>query len=214
MQVVFMDGIANVGRFLCDNKMVWRRHISAQPERVWEAIATRDGLSRWFMPTRYEIAAHGRFSFDGGWEGSVSEFRPFHHIQFDADGGGGAFLRFEMEAGNGAGFALIDRMGDGVDANRWPDAPPHRRYQPGGAGTHWSGVAAGYHAFVDALEDHLSGSRVSSDYDELCKAYQRVLDARFGPARRRPGGCTLPAGQSGGGLAPREGARGPAGADA
>ena len=177
-----MDEIVNVGRFLSDNKMVWERRFSAQPERLWEAISTKDGLSRWFMPTRYEIAVHGRFSFDGGWEGTVSEARPFEHIQFDVDGGSGAFLRFEMETRSGVNFfALIDRMGDGVDTNNWPEAPPHRRYQPGGPGTHWSGVAAGYHGFVDALEEHLSGGRVSSDYDELCKAYRRVLDARFGP---------------------------------
>jgi hypothetical protein len=106
-------------------------------------------------------------------------------VQFDVDGDSGAFLRFEMKAANGVSFfALTDRMGDGVDAGKWKDAPAHRRHQPGGPGTHWSGVAAGYHGFVDALEEHLaggpSGGRVASDYDELCKAYQRVLDARFG----------------------------------
>ena len=186
-----MDEVANVGRFLSDNKMVWERQFSAHPERIWDAISTRDGLRRWFMPTRYEIAVNGRFSFDGGWEGTVSEVSPLHRVQFDVDGDSGAFLRFEMKAANGVSFfALTDRMGDGVDAGKWKDAPAHRRYQPGGPGTHWSGVAAGYHGFVDALEEHLSGGRVSgskvsggrvsSDYDELCKAYQRVLDARFG----------------------------------
>lgn len=179
-----MLGVTNVGRFLSDNRMVWKRHISAHPERLWDAISTKHGLSHWFMPTRYEIEVNGRFSFDGGWEGTVSAATPFHHIQFDVDGGSGAFLRFEMEAGDGAGFfALVDRMGDGVDANRWTNEPAHRRYQPGGPGTHWSGVAAGYHGFVDALESHLSGGKVGSDYDELCKAYQRVLDARFAPQR-------------------------------
>ena len=107
-----MDEIANVGRFLSDNKMVWERRFSAPPERLWDALSTKDGLRRWFMPTRYEIAVNGRFSFDGGWEGTVSEAAPCQHIQFDVDGGSGAFLRFEMEAGNGAClFALIDRMG-------------------------------------------------------------------------------------------------------
>ena len=176
-----MDEIVNAGRFLSDNKMVWERRLSAPPERLWDAISTKDGLRRWFMPTRYEIAVNGRFSFDGGWEGTVSAARPFAHIQFDKDGGSGAFLRFEMQAGNGTCFfALTDRMGDSVDANNWPDAPAHRRYQPGGPGTHWSGVAAGYHGFVDALEEHLSGGAVSSDYDEMCKGYRRILDARFG----------------------------------
>ena len=49
-----MDVIADVGRFLSDNKMVWERKISAQPERLWDAMSTKDGLSRWFMPTKYE----------------------------------------------------------------------------------------------------------------------------------------------------------------
>ena len=180
-----MDEVANVGRFLSYNKMVWERQLSADPERIWEAISTREGLRRWFMPTRYEIAVNGRFSFDGGWEGTVSEVSPLRRVQFDVDGDSGAFLRFEMKAANGVSFfALTDRMGDGVDAGKWKDAPAHRRYQPGGPGTHWSGVAAGYHGFVDALEEHLAGGptggRVASDYDELCKTYQRVLDARFG----------------------------------
>ena len=176
-----MHEIANVGRFLSDNKMVWERQFSVEPERLWDAISTKDGLSHWFMPTKYEIEVKGRFSFDGGWEGIVSKARPFHHVQFDADGDGGAYLRFEMEAGNGVyRFPLIDRMGDGVNVNNWADAPAHRIHQPGGPGTHWSGVAAGYHGFVDSLEDHISGGKVSSDYDELCRKYQQVLNAHFG----------------------------------
>ena len=182
-----MDEVVNVGRFLSDNKMVWERRLPVPPEPLWDALSTRDGLGRWFMPTRYEIAVNGRFAFDGGWEGTVSEASPFQHVQFDADGGGGACLRFEMAAGNGVCFfALIDRMGAGVDADNWPDAPVHRRYQPGGPGTHWSGVAAGYHGFVDALEEHLAGGTVASDYDDLCKAYRRVLEARFGPPAGDP----------------------------
>jgi hypothetical protein len=51
-------------------------------------------------------------------------------------------------------FSLTDRMGDDADPKEifGPDAEAHRIHQPGGRGTHWSGVAAGYHAFVDSLE--------------------------------------------------------------
>ena len=175
-----MDQVDNVGSFL-EDKMVWKRRFSVEPEGLWAAIATKEGLSHWFMPTRYEIEEGGRFSFGGGWEGTVSEARPFRNIQFNVDGDSGGYLRFEIEANDGGcSFSLIDRMGDGRDTKRWPDAPAHRTYQPGGPGTYWSGVAAGYHGFVDSLEDHITGGNVSSDYDEMCKTYQHVLDDYFG----------------------------------
>ena len=185
-----MDQTVNVGRFLSNNTMVWQRRFSVAPARLWDAIATKEGLSHWFMPTEFAIEEGGRFSFEGGWEGTVSAVRPYHHVQFDADGDGGGYLRFKMTVDNGAcPFALIDRMGDSVDVMTWPDEPAHRIFQPGGPGTHWSGVAAGYHCFVDALEDHISGGQISSDYDEMCKKYRRILDDHFGrvqPVRHEP----------------------------
>ena len=178
-----MDQVDNVGIFLKDNKMVWKRQLSVEPEHLWNAIATKEGLSHWFMPTKFEIEKGGRFSFEGGWDGTISETCPFHHIQFDADGEGGAYLRFEIEANDGGcSFSLIDRMGEGADVKEMfgPDVAAHRVYQPGGLGTHWSGVTAGYHGFVDALEDHITGNRIDFDYEEMCKKYQPVLDDYFG----------------------------------
>lgn len=175
-----MDRVGNVGKFLNDNKIVWKRRIPIEPERLWDAIATREGLSHWFMPTAYEIEEGGRFSFEGGWEGTVSEAKPFRHIQFDADGENGGYLRFEIETvEDGSSVSLIDRMGDGQDTQKWADGPAHLSYQPGGPGTHWSGVAAGYHGFLDSLEDYITGGKVSSDYDEMCKIYQTVLNDHF-----------------------------------
>ena len=82
----------------------------------------------------------------------------------------GEYLHFEIEANEGgSSFSLIDRMGEANETKSWPDAPNHRTYQPGGPGTHWSGVAAGYHGFKDSLEDYITGGKVSSDYDEMCK---------------------------------------------
>ena len=175
-----MDKVDNVGRFLNDNKMIWKRRFPVDPERLWETIATKDGLSHWFMPTAFEIEDGGRFSFEGGWEGTVSETGPSHHIQFDVDGDSGGYLRFEIEAiDGGSSFSLIDRMDDEIDMKRWPEEPAHRTYQPGGPGKHWSGVAAGYHGFLDSLEDYITGGKVSSDYDEMCKEYMKVLDEHF-----------------------------------
>ena len=128
-----MHEIATVGRFLSDSKMVWERQFSVEPERLWDAISTKDGLSHWFMPTKYETEVTGRFSFDGGWEGTVSEARPFHNIQFDADGDCGAYLRFEMEAGNSVyRFALIEKMPRVAALPRLMPRPRRKNAPPAG----------------------------------------------------------------------------------
>ena len=50
-----MDTAANIGEFLTDNTIVWRRQLDVAPERLWNAIATKQGLGLWFMPTEFEI---------------------------------------------------------------------------------------------------------------------------------------------------------------
>jgi hypothetical protein len=76
-------------------------------------------------------------------------------------------------------------VGAGADAKeKFPSTTPaDRLYQPGGPGTHWSGVAAGYHGFVDSLEGHITGTKTDSNYDDMCRTYQTVLDDYFGRAR-------------------------------
>ncbi len=131
-----MNQVANAGIYLSDNKMVWRRQLAVKPERLWDAVATKDGLRRWFMPTKFEIRQGGRFSFEQGWDGVVSEVEPLHHVQFDGDGDSGGYLRFEIEANeDGCMFSLTDSMGDGTEDPEkifGPDTPPHLIYQPGG----------------------------------------------------------------------------------
>ena len=132
------------------------------------------------MPTEFEIEEGRRFSFQGGWDGTVSEVSPHHHLQFDVEGDSGGFLRFEMESNDdGCLFSLIDRMGEGVDAKEIFGLDADQIHQPGGPGTHWSGVTGGYHCFVDALEGQVTGNSVASDYDEMCKLYEPVLDDYF-----------------------------------
>jgi uncharacterized protein YndB with AHSA1/START domain len=50
-----VDTAANIGEFLTDNTIVWRRQLDVAPERLWNAIATKQGLGLWFMPTEFEI---------------------------------------------------------------------------------------------------------------------------------------------------------------
>ena len=183
-----MGQVDSLGVFLNDNTFVWRRQLAVEPERLWSAIATKQELALWFMPTRFEVEEGGRFAFGDGWEGIVSEYNPLRYVQFDVDGDGGGYLRFEIEpTAGGCLFSLVDRMGQGADPKDifGPDTAAHRIHQPGGPGTHWSGVAAGYHAFVDSLESYLTGIEIESDYEQMCKTYEHILDRHFG--RDKPG---------------------------
>jgi uncharacterized protein YndB with AHSA1/START domain len=171
--------IENIARLLDKNTLLLERHFPVTPERLWEAVATREGLSHWFMPTSTKIEQGGRFSFAGGWEGTVTLFDPPRRIQFTPDESSEAYLRFEIEpTPSGCLFRLIDRMGPAADAAKLfgPGTPGHRIYQPGGIGTHWSGIVSGYHGFVDALESYVSGKTISTDDDDLSRRYVPVLD--------------------------------------
>ncbi len=175
-----MNRIENIGRLLEKNTLLFERHFEFPPERLWQAVATREGLSHWFMPTPFEIEQGGRFSFEGGWQGTVTRVEPPRCVQFTTDGSDEAWLRFEIEpTSEGCLFRLIDKMGASADPGKIfsGDTPEHLVYQPGGLGTHWSGVVSGYHGFVDALESHVSGREVPCDVDDLGRRYMPVLDA-------------------------------------
>ena len=174
-----MKRIENIARLLDKNTLLLERHFPVPAERLWQAVATREGLGHWFMPTPYEIEQGGRFSFEGGWAGTVTLVDPPRRIQFTPDESAEAYLRFEIEpAAGGCLFRLVDKMGPAADAARifGSDASAHLVYQPGGIGTHWSGIISGYHGFVDALECHVSGKVVASEDDELARRYMAVLD--------------------------------------
>ncbi|MEM7531996.1 MAG: SRPBCC domain-containing protein [Chloroflexota bacterium] len=176
-----MSQLQNTATMRGKNTLVWERTLPISPEQLWATIATKEGLAHWFMPTTEAIQEGGRFSFEGGWDGTIVEVSPPHAIQFNPDDDEGSYQRFEVTAcEDGCIFQLIDRVGASIDATEiFFDTPPHHIYQPGGPGTHWSGVAAGYHCFVDELEGYATGVEVAFDYDELCHGYVVLLDGWF-----------------------------------
>lgn len=178
-----MLGLSGAARLVDKNTVTFERVLPASPEALWDLIATKNGMARWFMPTTDEVMAGERFDFQGGWGGTVAEYVRPRHVVFTPDGAEDAFLRFDIEAdGDGCVFRLTDRMGSAVDAAKlFPDAPDYDKFQPGGPGTHWSGVLAGYHGFVDALEQQVTGTTAKPfDYDAACRAYMRILSAWHG----------------------------------
>lgn len=175
--------IDNVASFLDRRTLVWERRLAVDARKLWQAISTREGLGHWFMPTAYEVEEGGPFSFEGGWDGTITRIEPPHLIEFTPADDPDGYLRFEIveESDGVCLFRLTDRMGgQAIDAEKFfVDAPEHQKYQPGGAGTHWSGVVAGYHGFVDALESFMTGVAKPFDHDDMSRRYMGVLDSWF-----------------------------------
>lgn len=174
-----MKLMENVARMLEKNMLVWDREFPVKPEKLWDAIATKEGLSHWFMPTPFEIEEGGRFAWQGGWDGTITEIDPPHRIRFTPDYSDESSMLFEIqETKNGCLFTLTDKMAPALDAlTHFPaGTPKYEIYQPGGIGTHWTGIVSGYHRFVDALESYITGVDIPFDDDEANRLYRDILD--------------------------------------
>jgi uncharacterized protein YndB with AHSA1/START domain len=167
--------LADAGRLVDRHAMIWIRTLQAPVEQVWETVSTREGLARWWIvpPAEFELRAGGRFKHH--WENTITDFRRHEFIDFAEPAGryaatGG--MRFELRAdGDSTLFAFLDTWGDGMVAT----GEGVGARQPGGPGTPWAGVAAGWHATIDALETVVSGRDSPHGYDELVRFYEAHL---------------------------------------
>ena len=60
--------------------------VSATPEKVWQAIATADGISAWMVPTRLDPRIDGEVSFDHGGlrsKGVVTDYTPHRRFAYE-----------------------------------------------------------------------------------------------------------------------------------
>jgi uncharacterized protein YndB with AHSA1/START domain len=60
--------------------------VAATPERVWDAIATADGISAWMVPTRLDPQIGGEVSFDLGdfrSIGVVTDYTPNRRFAYE-----------------------------------------------------------------------------------------------------------------------------------
>jgi hypothetical protein len=114
-----------------------------------------------------------------GWEGWVEEFSAPFHIQYNTSKI--SFTRFETITDSGSSiFRLIDKFNPtALCPNNLPTVPgipdDVLRNQPGGIGTHWVGIVAGWHEIVDALHNHLCGAKPKPSQVELCLHYNNFL---------------------------------------
>jgi uncharacterized protein YndB with AHSA1/START domain len=179
-----MDTAVEDGFGIIDGRTItFERTNRADIQIAWRAISTKEALDNWFIHTTSELTEGSRFTFKDSWAGTVGEVTPQKTIQFTADEGG--VTRFTLrDAGAGTvHFTLSDRMGAGVVA-KGPTTDVGLR-QPGGAGTHWSGAAAGWHGFADAMVAYVEGRAAAFDYAGMTERYDAFL-AEWWATHARP----------------------------
>lgn len=163
-----------------DNTVVFRRQLSVNREHAWPFISQLEKLAKWHIPTEWDFQEGGRFEFKNAWGGHIEVLQPGWLIKFRADEGG--FTSFEFAVSEyGTEFVLTDYMGPEVvvpqEVMHEPDSV--QRQQPGGPGTHWHGVLAGWHCGTDAFQALVAGSAVDLPYDRFSALYQVLLHARY-----------------------------------
>ncbi len=174
-----MSHIDEVCQIIDDRTLSWSRPVTATPARLWRALTDEAEMAIWFMESRLDLREGGeaRFHLADPFGGTITRLEPERLLEVEYDtGAGDGFIRFEIEPGR---VRLTERMQSGETPE--PDWGLPTGAQPGGPGTHWAGVAAGWHGCVDALVAHLEGRPLPSpeDYEALTADYADWLRARF-----------------------------------
>lgn len=168
-----MDGEA---RFVGANTLILERRAPGSVEQAWRAVTEPDALGSWFIAADVDLREGGRFEFRQAWGGRVMDLEPGRTVTYAADAGGSS--RFDLESvGDEVRIVLTDRMGPRERPPSGHSEPA--REQPGGPGSHWAGVAAGWHAFMNALVRYLGGSAPVTDMDALTAHYAERLRGHF-----------------------------------
>jgi uncharacterized protein YndB with AHSA1/START domain len=147
------DSIASVETMY---RLDWERSYPQGLERVWQAISNADEISNWLkFPTQLEPRVGGKihieFSAEGSLEGIVCEFEPPHLLIYTW------------------GDSLVNWKLDG-DAAETKLHFSHVGVRP----ELLAGLGAGWHGFLNQLEDHLAGSPRPYSYKDLKARYENA----------------------------------------
>lgn len=123
----------------------FERTMSASIDRVWRALTEADELSIWLDQTSLQPGAGGSVKIDfedGPVHGTVTVWDPPHVLEYTwlIEGESTSAVRFELLTTGGATRLILAHT-----------------MLPNTMGT---GYAAGWHAHLDRLDDHLSGRQV------------------------------------------------------
>lgn len=149
----------------------FKRSFPITKEALWKAISAEESLSQWFMETDMEPRQDGRYSFKEGWDGWIATWKEGQCIQFNSSND--SWTRFEIiESGEHVVFQLTDRLKSDLV---FEDQSLSMNIQPGGPGTHSLGLLAGWHDFVDALDDYLHQRPIQNNFEVYIEQYKAWL---------------------------------------
>ena len=138
-------------------RMDWRRSYPQTAVRVWAAISNEEEISTWMQyPTKLDLqtggAIHIDFSAQGALEGIVCSLDPLHLLVYTW---GDSLVKWEIEDVSGETRLHLSHIGV------LPEL--------------MDGLGAGWHAFLDQLEDYLVGASRPSRYRELKSRYEGLV---------------------------------------
>ena len=156
------------------------RTLRTDLKSAWEFLANPKQLETWMFPAEFEAKPCAPFKFaPAGWYGTIGVFEEGRELRFDAVAGGWTWFSLDSVDGE-----TVFRLRDYIPPNFVVPDEIQRDWrslddaQPGGEGTHWQGVLAGWHCGVDTLVDSFIGQKHVWDYDAISRLY-RVLIANY-----------------------------------
>ena len=165
----------NAGRLVDRRSMVWFRKLDAPLEQVWKTVSTKEGLKTWWMAAdKIEIDLRPGGIFQHHWQSTIVDVRENALIAFNE-------MQLELKSnGEGTLFSFVGRVKvDGVPGPSQIEGQAEEDEldvtQPGGPGTLWTGVAAGWHCQVDALETAIIGRTFEHTWEDGCRFYAGYL---------------------------------------
>jgi len=164
------------------NTMRLSRSVEITPDEVWPFLIEPDNLIRWHIPTVMEFVVGGRFEFKNAWAGTIGAIEKEHLVRFDADEGG--CTTFSVEKRDlGSHIVITDVMAPQfrITKELISNKKTIQENQPGGVGTHWSGVLSGWHCAIDELVNLIDVNNYPTKltYSQMDSLYLDLLNDRF-----------------------------------
>lgn len=159
--------------------MEFTRTLQTALPTAWKFITEAEELSAWMFETKLELRVGGRFEFPT-WGGSIGKLEASSCIRFVADEGGYSEFQIEPLGQHQTLARIIDYLPAHLEVPQHVKNESDKRIsaQPGGPGTHWAGVLAGWHNGSDSLEAHARNEQPRTKYGPLALMYSDLLDAR------------------------------------
>lgn len=146
-------------------------------DQAWNWVQDRDRFASWFLPIEWEFRQGGTFQIVPvpDWVGTIGDLTPPHRIRLDSKDGS-VLCQFSRLRSDQTRYQLIEHIR--------PDMPVPQNvierfstsacFQPGGLGTHWVGILAGWHTGTDTFEKLVFESVGLAWPDEKAKVHDFV----------------------------------------